>query len=135
MDHKSLLTIAIESLLEAVHEMMNDDSIASRLFRIVCFTTNLIFLLVRMDWSTFIEKIAECIGVILKREAHEKLVKDVNMKLANGATTFANDGESFIGKGPSAAAELTSKAVRLSKTLYNISHRLKVVTPFQSLRS
>ena len=74
---------AIESLQAAVREMVADDTVP------VCMT-----------WVVFVEKIAAYVGVILKKEARDLLMTDVQSKLGlGGALDGAAGSADGRGKG------------------------------------
>lgn len=72
---------AIESLQAAVPEMLSDDRGP------ICMT-----------WVVFLEKVASYVGVILKKEARDQLVRDVQSKLSLGGPPDGGNG-SADGRG------------------------------------
>lgn len=97
------LVDAIESLQAAIREMITDDRLP------ICIT-----------WEVFVEKVASYVGVILKKEARERLVKDAHSKL-NIAGPMGSNGE----EGRSGGILSTTRAIRVSKVLMDISQRLR----------
>lgn len=73
--HDETAAGAIESLQAAIREMVLDDRIP------LC-----------MSWAGFIEKLAAYVGVILKKEARDKLVSGVNSKM--NVSSIQPDGSS-----------------------------------------
>ena len=104
---------ALETLLEAVQEMARNDDDAE---------TN-----DRITWTALVKAIAYYVGLILKRDAHDEVVRDIKSKLSvpvNGeqGDSAAASGSSFQSSGVLA----TRRAMRLSRTIADLSSRLRV---------